>query len=238
MNRPPRQLPLALEHRPALGRSDFLVSGSNADAVRMISAWRGWPGRRLALSGPDRAGKTHLAHVWMQETGADCIDAAALDDAAAGRLARHGFAIIEDVDRLAGHEARRRSEAERALFHLWNLAAAEGGWLLLTGRTAPAHWQIALPDLASRLSALPHVRLAAPDDMLLSSLMVKLFADRQLHVQPDVISHLARRVERSCAAAEAAVAALDRLALARKRPVSRAMVLELFGAAEPAEGDG
>lgn len=237
MSSPPRQIPLALEHRPALGRSDFLVSGSNADAVRLISAWRDWPGRRFALSGPDRAGKTHLAHVWIQETGAACVAAAALDEAEAGRLARHGFAVVEDVDRLADQEAGRRRSAERALFHLWNLAAAEGGWLLLTGRTAPARWQVALPDLASRLSALPHVRLAPPDDMLLSSLMVKLFADRQLRVQPDVISHLARRVERSFAAAEAAVAALDRLALARKRRVSRAMVLELFADAERTGGD-
>jgi len=237
MSAMPRQVPLALEHRPALGRSDFLVSGSNADAVRLVSAWRDWPGRRLALTGPARSGKTHLAHVWMQESGAALVAAADLDEAAAARLAGHGCAVIEDVDALTGLLPGRRRTAERALFHLWNLAGAEGAWLMLTGREASARSPVELPALASRLAALPLSAVAAPDDTLLSSLMVKLFSDRQLHVRPEVIRLIAHRIERSCAAAEAAVAALDRLSLERKRPVTRAMVTELFGSGGAGPGD-
>lgn len=229
-----RQLPLRLEHRPALGRADFLVSASNSDAVRLVAAWRGWPGRRLALIGPARAGKTHLAHVWMHESGALRVPAASLDGAAAERLAGHGRLALEDVDALAVLDPPKRRAVEEALFHLMNLAAAEGGWLLLTGREAPARWPIRIPDLASRLEALPVARLALPDDTLLSSLMVKLFADRQLQVAPDVIKFLVRRIERSFAAVEAAVEALDRRSLSLKRPVTRAMAAEYL--AEAAEG--
>jgi len=238
MSRAPRQMPLSLDFRPALGRSDFLVSGSNVEAVRLVSAWREWPGRRLGLSGPPRSGKTHLAHVWIQESGALCVAATDLDDAGVERLIGHSCAVVEDVHELARLDPGRRYVAEQALFHLWNLAAAEGLRLMLTGRDAPARWRIDLPDLASRLSALPLARLAAPDDTLLSSLMVKLFADRQLHVRPDVVRDVLRRVERSCAAVEAAVAALDRLSLERRRAVNRAMVSELFGATDngPVEG--
>jgi len=228
MIEPARQLPLMLDHRPALGRADFLVSTSNAQAVRLMSDWRGWPGRRMALTGPERAGKTHLAHVWMHETCAELCSAADLDEAAAERLARHGRAVAEDVDLLASLAPDRRRAAERALFHLCNLAAAEGAWLLLTGREAPARWPVETPDLASRLAALPVARVAPPDDALLSSLMVKLFADRQLQVTPPVISYLARRIEHSCAAAEGAVATLDRLSLERKKPVTRKMAAEIF----------
>lgn len=225
----PRQLPLDIEHRTALGRAAFLVSASNAAAVAALDGWRDWPGRRLALTGPARSGKTHLAHVWMQETGAECVAAAALDEAAAIRLARHGRAVIEDADRLAGLDPAARDRCERALFHLSNLAAAEGVWLLLTGRDAPVRWPVGIADLASRLAALPVARLAAPDDMLLSSLMVKLFADRQLKVTPRVIAYMARRIERSCAAAEGMVATLDRLSLERKKPVTLRMVAEVLG---------
>ena len=226
MSAEPGQLPLLLGHRPALGRADFLVSTSNAEAVRQITGWRDWPGRRMALVGPARAGKTHLAHVWMQEAGAERITAGSLEDAAAARLAGHGRAVIEDVDALAALAPYRRRAGEEALFHLLNLAAAEGAWLLLTGREAPARWPIRIPDLASRLGALPVARLTPPDDTLLSSVMVKLFADRQLHVGPDVIKFLVRRIERSFTAVEAAVEALDRRSLARKRPVTRAMAAE------------
>lgn len=226
----PRQIPLALDHRPALGRSAFLVSGSNAAAVAVLDGWPGWPGRRLALTGPARSGKTHLARVWMQESGADCVAAADLDDAAALRLARHGRAVVEDADALAALCPGRRRETETALFHLWNVMAAEGGWLLVTGRDVPGRWPVETPDLRSRLSALPVARLAPPDDTLLSSVMVKLFADRQIHVRPEVVTYLARRIERSFAAAEAAVATLDRLSLERKKPVTRVMAAEMLDA--------
>ncbi|HSF94879.1 MAG TPA: chromosomal replication initiator DnaA [Thermohalobaculum sp.] len=229
-----RQLPLALEHRPALGRSAFLVSPSNAAAVAAMDGWRDWPDRRMALVGPARSGKTHLAHVWMQEAGAECVAAATLDDATAARLAAHGRVVVEDADRLDSLEPGLRRDAERALFHLWNLAASGVCWLLVTGREAPGRWSFATPDLSSRLSALPVVRLAPPDDTLLSSVLVKLFADRQLQVGPDVIQYLARRIERSFAAAGHAVEALDRLSLARKRPVTRVLAADALAQAAAA----
>ena len=232
----PRQMPLMLEHRPALGKAEFLISASNADAVRQLSCWRDWPRRHLALTGPARAGKTHLAHVWMQESGAELLPATRLDDASAERLVRHGKVVIEDVDALVTLEPARRQAAEKALFHLYNLAAAEGAWLLLTGRAAPGRWPVETLDLASRLAALPIARVDPPDDALLSSLMVKLFADRQLQVAPDVIRYLSLRIERSFAAAEAAVEALDRLSLERKKPVTRLMAVGLLGTDLAGEG--
>jgi len=238
MNPDPRQMPLMLDHRPALGRADFLVSASNSQALRLLSGWRDWPRRHLALVGPARSGKTHLAHVWMRESGAELLPAARLDDAAAERLARRGHVVIEDVDALASLDPAPRRAAEKALFHLYNLAAAEGAWLLLTGRAAPGRWPVETPDLASRLAALPIARVAPPDDTLLSSLMVKLFADRQLQVAPGVIQYLARRIERSFSAVEDAVSALDRLSLARQRPVTRAMAAEVLGSGSGAGGMG
>ena len=236
MNPVPRQMLLMLEHRPALGRADLLVSASNAEAVRLLSGWRDWPLRHMALTGPARAGKTHLAHVWMQESGAKRLPAARLDEGAVERLAQHGKVVIEDVDALTSLDPARRRAVEKALFHLYNLAAAEGAWLLLTGRAAPGRWPVEMPDLASRLAALPVARVAPPDDTLLSSLMVKLFADRQVQVAPGVIQYLSRRIERSFAAVEGAVEALDRLSLARKKPVTRALAAEVLGAGGAAEG--
>ena len=136
MNPVPRQMPLMLEHRPALGKTDFLVSASNAEAVRLLSGWRDWPRRHLALVGPARAGKTHLAHVWMRESGAELLPAARLDDAAAERLARIAVsdvilyneekfaqavaggdvvnAMAVDVDEARAHFNQRIPEAVRA----------------------------------------------------------------------------------------------------------------------------
>jgi chromosomal replication initiation ATPase DnaA len=237
MTAAPRQAAFTLDHRPALGRDAFLVSDANSAAVAALDGWRNWPGGRMALVGPPRSGKTHLAHVWMQETGAQTVPARDLDNAAAARLAGGGHAVIEDADTLAGLDPAVRESAETALFHLWNLAAAEGCFLLITGREAPGRWQFRTPDLQSRMAALPVARLAPPDDVLLSSILIKLFSDRQVNVNAGAVSYIARRIERSFAAAEAAVAALDRLSLERKRPVTRALAAEVFGSGATDEAE-
>jgi len=225
------QLPLDLGHRPALGREDFLVSDSNSRAVAAIEAWGAWPGARMALIGPARAGKTHMAEVWRALSGAGRVQAGDLDPATSGALAATAM-LVEDVDRLG--EGGRRAAAEEGLLHLHNAMTEAGRALLVTGRGAPARWGVAMPDLASRLEAMPVARIEPADDALLSSVIVKLAADRRLRLAPGVVRYLLRRMERSIAVAERVVAALDRRSLARQRPPGLAMageVLEEIGRA-------
>lgn len=106
---------------------------------------------------------------------------------------------------------------EEDLFHRWNRAQAEGRALLLVAREG---WQIALPDLASRLGAALMLGIGAPDDALLRALMAEHARRRGLAVGEPVLDWLTHRIERSHAAAEALVATLDRLSLERKAPVS------------------
>lgn len=211
------QLGLDLPVRAAHGRDDFLVAPSNAMAVAMIENWRNWSGAKMVLSGPRGAGKTHLTHVWAQDAGAQIIAASALDSADVPALAR-GCVAVEDVDRIAD-----MAQAQTALFHLHNMVLAEGHALLLTGTGAVAHWGLTLPDLKSRLQGALEVSLEAPDDALLSAVLVKLFADRQLVPPPDLLSYLLTRMDRSFAQAARVVEALDREGLARKRPLTRAL---------------
>lgn len=217
------QLPLDLPPpRPALGRGDFLPAGPNALALAAIDRWAEWPQGKLVLVGPEGAGKTHLAHVWAAMSGAAVVPATALAGAdlpaLAGAGAGAGAVAVEDAERIAGD-----GEAETALFHLHNLVLAAGGRLMLSARTLPRDWGLVLPDLASRVAAAGLARIAPPDDALLAAVLVKLFADRQLGVPAALIPWLVARMERSFAAAQALVAALDARALAEGRPVGRAM---------------
>lgn len=222
----PAQLTFDLPHRTALERADFLVSACNAQAVTLIDGWRDWPGRRLALTGAARAGKSHLTHVWQALSGAESVAAC---DLSADALPRAAHIAVEDVDRLATLPERARAGAEEALFHLYNRQASQGGYLLLSGAEAPVRWALDLPDLRSRLATLAVARIDPPDDMLLSSLMVKLFADRQVRVAPDTIAFLVKRMQRSCAEAEDLVERLDAASLSRKRAVTIPFVKEVMG---------
>ena len=195
-----------------MGAADFLVAPCNRDAVALLDRWPAWPGPALVVHGPDGCGKTHLTHVWRALSGAASIPRQALaPDTVPDLLGSARAAVVEDVD---------RGIDERGLLHLHNLLAEEGGHLLLTGRTAPAEWGVALPDLASRLAAAMSVAVGAPDDALIGAVLVKHFADRQLNVDPAVIAFLVARMERSFAAARQLAAALDAAGLAEKRRIT------------------
>lgn len=212
----PQQLPLDLAFRPALGMADFVIAPGNRDAVAWIDRWPDWPSHALAIHGPKGSGKSHLAHVWQARSNAVFLDTAPADDVALPR------AIVLD-----GPWPNADWE-EAALFHLHNRLREDGGHLLIVSETPPARWPVALPDLASRLAAIPAVALDAPDDDLLVAVMAKQFADRGLEVNEDVLRYVAARVERSFATAAETVARIDRAALAQQRKVTLAMVRVLI----------
>jgi chromosomal replication initiation ATPase DnaA len=210
---------LSFEPGANFSRDDFLEGPSNAMALRLVERWPDWPARVVAIVGPEGSGKSHLADIWANKTGARRLSARALDQTAVPRALATGALALENVTEPLD---------EVALFHLLNLAKEDDATVLLTARQPPTHWAIRLPDLVSRLRALPVVELAAPDDTLLRAVLVKLFVDRQLAVDESLIRYLVARIERSFAAARAAVAALDREALRQRRPVTRALAAELF----------
>lgn len=218
----PEQLTFSLPGEPALGRSDFFVSPGNAVAVDTIQTWHDWPQGKLVLVGAEGAGKTHLAHVWAALTGARIIAAQDLAAAAIDKLA-DGPVAVEDCDAIAGQAA-----PEEALFHLHNLVLAQGQPLLLTAALPPARWRLGLPDLASRMQGSAMVTLGPPDDALLSAVLVKLFADRQIVIEPAVVAYLVSHMERSFAGAGRLVQALDQAALARRRRITRALAGEVL----------
>lgn len=224
----PEQLVLELLHLPALEAEDFLVSASNAHAVEVIGRWPGWQGPAVGLIGTEGAGKTHLANVWRASSGAELIAAAALSEASIAEFEARRALVIEDLDRGIADE--------RVLFHILNLAREKKGSVLLTSRSAPGELAITLPDLRSRLRALPLVTIETPDEALLKAVLVKLFGDRQLAVDPHVINHIALHMERSMEAANRVVEAADRLALARQRKVTRAIASEALAAVGPPSG--
>ncbi len=216
----PRQLALALDHAESFAREDLLAGPSNAAALRLIESWPDWPARASALVVPPGAGKSHLTAIWALQAGARFIAGRALDVALLPAALATGALVVEDLS-AGGFD-------ERAMFHLINMAREDAAFVLLTARSAPASWPVAMADLASRLRAIPVVTLNAPDDALLRAVIVKLFADRQLAVEESLVSYLLTHIERSFPAARAAVEALDCEALSRGRLVNRALAAELW----------
>lgn len=202
----------------ALGPDDFFVSEANAKAASLLASPDDWPERKLVIVGPAGCGKSHLAGIFQGQTGASLINAR---DMTNGYLPPGDIVVIEDMEHLP-------QPAEEHIFHLHNNLRARGGTLLMTAQTAPSRWPITLPDLRSRMEAATVVQIEDPDDALLSALIMKLFADRQIMPKPDLVNYLAKRIERSFAAASDIVARLDESALADGRKINRGLAAALL----------
>src|SRR5262249_37073156 len=220
----PRQLAFTLGHAESFAREDFLSGPSNEAALALIESWPEWPASAVVRVGPEGSVRSRLAAIWAGEAGGRFLSARALADADLPASLATGTLVVEDL----------AAEAfdERALFHLINLAREEGAYLLLTARTAPAGWPVAVPDLGSRLKALPVIALSPPDDMLLRAVLLKLFADRQGQVDEQLLDYVATRIERSFAAARALVARLDQEAMQRQRPLTRSLAADVLRESE------
>lgn len=215
-----RQLAFELPHAESFRREDFLADPSNEAALALVDSWPNWPHRIAAIVGPSGSGKSHLATIWAEQSGARIADAAALVRAEVPRALVTGALVIEDL-------APERAD-EQALFHLFNLAREEEAFVLVTAARRLDLDGYALPDLASRLRALPVIALSPPGETLLAAVMVKLFADRQVTVDEETVAFLLGRIERSLAAVRDTVIRLDRAALSRGRRITRALAAELL----------
>jgi len=213
----PEQLVFDWPREEALRPEDFFVSDANRVAADMIQTPDVWPDGKLVLTGPIGCGKSHLARVFQVNSGAMVIAAADLPDG----LRPNGALVIEDMSAMP-------KDREEAMFHLHNHMASAGLPLLMTDRAAPARWDIALPDLASRMQATTPVTIEDPDDMLLQVLIMKLFADRQVIPPASVVQFLSTRIERSYVAVQDIVARLDHAALVDKKPASVKMATALL----------
>lgn len=214
------QTTLPFIFRPSYRREDFLVSGANEEAYAWITHWPdNWPAPALNLYGSVGSGKTHLAHIWQEQSGAGWLDTTRIGQKPTAEL-------------LSGHKAWVIEEPtftgrEKDWFHLLNTAREEGIWLLITSREPLSHQNVVLADLASRLGAIPATCLREPDDALLAALLTKRFSDIQLRVSPEVVRYLLSRMERSFASAEKIVERLDHLALMEKKNITLALARKI-----------
>ena len=209
-----RQLALPFPYAPDFTRARFLRAACNEEALAWIGRESEWPMRRLVIWGEAGSGKSHLLHLWAQRHGTTVLAGPQLRLATAAPTQP---IALDDAD-LA---------AERPLLHLLNAAAEAGLPVLLAARTPPSRWNIALPDLASRLRAALAVRIRPAEDELLRALLSALFVDRQMAVSEPVQEMLLRHLPRNPAVLREAAARLDRLALAAGGRVTRTLAAEV-----------
>jgi chromosomal replication initiation ATPase DnaA len=207
------QLPFDYGHEPSHLEDDFIAGDGNRLALAHIRAFPNWPGPLTLVEGPAKSGKSHLARIWAERAGARLAEPGELEG-----LSREGGTaplVVEDVER-SGY-------GEDALFHLLNQSMRDGRPVLMTTREPIANWPFETDDLKSRARLAARFTVALSDDIQLSQMFVKLFGDRQVTVDPKIISYLVARMERSPEEAVALADSVDRIALSRGTAITRSV---------------
>lgn len=193
----------------------------NEEAVFLVDGWQNWGDNIQLIYGPSASGKTHLLDVWSNATGAKSL--------ASNQIAQVVLEEVRGLSALALDDLQGlKKQDEAKLFHIFNEARAYKIPVLMASDVIPKNLGIELADLVSRLASIPAVAMQAPDDTLLEGLMHKLLSDRQLMIADHVAAFVLERIERSCAAVRDFVEAFDRLSLAKKRPLTRALAMEVL----------
>lgn len=221
------QLALELGHTPGLAEGDYLVGDGNRLAYDRILAFPEWHDPITLIVGPAKSGKSHLARIFANRSGAVLLGRDALE--AAATTGGTQPLVIEDVDR-AGYD-------EAALFHLLNQAMRDARPLLMTAQQDIAQWPYRTDDVRSRARRAAVFNVSITDDIQLSQMLVKLFADRQVSVDPKIVGYVIARMERSAAEAASLVDLMDRLALSEKTAITRTIAAEALGRRRAARGE-
>ena len=199
---------------------DFIRGAANEEALTLIERWPDWPYSIMLIHGPRGSGKTHLAHLFAARTRATMLDAARVGTAPADQLLTGNHAwVLDDITQV---------QDPAALAQLINHARARGDYMLLTAPAPASALPFTLPDLTSRLNMLPATALAAPDDALLTGVLAKAFADRQLRVTPEVLQYAISRLERHYDAVQQFAERVDALSLARGRAITLPLIRDAF----------
>jgi hypothetical protein len=187
------QIVLPLQ-RAGAGPARIVLGPGNAHVAEALAHPESWPFRTAVLTGPPRSGKSLFAR-WFADSGQNTHGGDAIDDAQA----------LDQAD----------------LFHRWNRAQEQGRPLLIVGGEPP--WEIALPDLKSRLGAALQLEIGPPDDAMAADLIRSLAEERALPLGEEAAPYLVPRAERSYLQLEKLVEAIDTLSLERKAPPTLAI---------------
>ena len=224
------QLLFDLKKKKIYEKDDFLVSDSNKEVYKLINRWPNWSSRKIIIFGDSGTGKTHLSRIWQKKTSAIILNLNKFKKIRFDNFfLKKNIFIIENISNFFDKIKKKdKDNLEKNLLHFYNLIEEKKGYLILTALNSPKFWKINLPDLKSRILSSIIVKINKPNDELLSSVLVKLFLDKQILIDKKIIKFIVYRSERSFTNLQNIVNKIDKQSLITKKKININFVRKLI----------
>ena len=218
-----KQLYFDMPDKTALGIEDYIITESNSFAFDLISRMIKGEINQGVISGPSFSGKTHLSKILIKNIGIN--ESLYIDRDYKNIIERVGSSnliVIENIDKLI------EDRSEEDLFHIINFTKESDKKLLMTSGKSISNIEFKLEDLKSRLNAVIEAKIMQPDDELMKLVLIKIFNDKQLLINPNVIDFLRSRLERSYKSINDFIEKIDKFSLERGKKITIALINDLI----------
>ena len=213
------QLILKFPNTEAYLKEDFYVSESNQKAYDFINSWPKWIKKIVNIFGPSGSGKTHLTSILKKKTTVLIKQSDQLSDKIFFEFKTKEVLIIENL---------KNRVSEKLLYSLWNTAAQDNKFLIVTSKKPINQYNFKLPDLKSRISDMIAIGINLPSDDLISVILAKNFSDRQIQVEKKHIDYIIKRIDRSYEKISQFVTTLDKYSLKKGSSFSLKLIKEVL----------
>ena len=217
-----KQLYFDMPDKTALGIEDYIITDSNSFAFNLISKMIKSEINQGAISGPSFSGKTHLSKILIKNIGKNetlYIDGDYND--IIDKVGSSKLIVIENIDKV------KEESSEEDLFHIINFTKENDKKLLVTSGKSISSIEFKLEDLKSRLNAIIEAKIMQPDDELMKLLLIKIFNDKQLLINPNIIAFLMSRLERSYISINDFIERIDKFSLEKGKKITIALINDL-----------
>jgi DnaA family protein len=210
-----KQLPLSVRLQDRAVFASFLP-GANVEALAAARDMAAGNTLSIYLHGIAGAGRSHLLQaVCAAVPGSGYFPLAELrgmGDSVLEGIATLPVVALDDVDAVAG-----TPEWERRLFNLYNECRAAGTRLLIAASVPAPDLPIELPDLTSRLTAMPHYALRGLDEAQQREALQLRAAQRGIELPTETVHYLQRRFARDMGSLNKLLDQLDIASLEEQR---------------------
>ena len=218
-----KQLYFDMPDKTALGIEDYIITESNSFAFDLISRMIRGEINQGVISGPSFSGKTHLSKILIKNIGSN--ESLFIDrdyKKIIEKVGSSNLIVIENIDKVL------EDKSEEDLFHIINFTKESDKKLLMTSGKSISNIEFKLEDLKSRLNAVIEAKIMQPDDELMKLVLIKIFNDKQLLINPNVIDFLRSRLERSYKSINDFIEKIDKFSLERGKKITIALINDLI----------
>ena len=218
-----KQLYFEMPNKTALGIEDYIITDSNNFAFDLIIKMVKGEINFGLISGPPYSGKTHLSKILIKN--ASNYKALYIDrdyQNILDKFESSDILILENIDKV------KYDKSEQDLFHIINLVKENNKKLLMTSRKSISEIDISLEDLKSRLNSILEAKINEPDDQLMELILIKIFNDKQLKINPNVIDFLMSRLVRSYKSINLFIEKIDNFSLEKGKKITIPLINDLL----------